>query len=258
MTPILTGLTLFGVATLAGAINAVAGGGSFLTFPALLLTGMPGIAANATNNTAIWLGTAASAHGYRDELKQTRNVNLRLVLASGVGSIIGAILMLLTPETAFARAVPFLLLTATLVFIAGPLLSRRHGPQPDEMVLPAWALPAQCLLGVYGGYFGAGVGIATLALLAQIGFTRMHQMNGLKTLLTSCMNGVAVVPFALAGAIVWHWALVMCGGAIIGGYAGARMARTASPRLVRAIVITIAVAMTLYFFWKNYLAAPVG
>ena len=252
MSLVATGLTLFGVAIGAGAINAVAGGGSFITFPALMLAGLPGISANATNNTAMWLGTAASAHGYREELRETRAVNLRLVLASGFGSIFGAILVLLTPEVAFIKAVPFLLLAATLVFVFGPLLTRRHGPQPDQMVLPSWALPAQFLLGIYGGYFGAGVGIATLALLGQIGFTRIHQMNGLKTLLTSCMNGVAVVPFALAGAIVWHWAAVMCGGAILGGYVGARLARKASPRLIRLIVIAIAVGMTTYFFWKTY------
>ncbi|MFT5533394.1 MAG: putative membrane protein YfcA [Burkholderiaceae bacterium] len=252
MTTLTTGLTLFSVAMLAGGINAVAGGGSFLTFPALLLTGMPGIAANATNNTAMWLGTAASAHGYREELRQTSAVNLRLVVSSGLGSIIGALLVLWTPEVAFNKAVPFLLLAATLLFILGPLLARRHGEQPDVMILPRWATPAQFFLGIYGGYFGAGVGIATLAFLGQIGFTRIHQMNGLKTLLTSCMNGIAVIPFAIAGAIVWHWALVMCGGAVIGGYIGARLARKASPRLIRSIVIVVAVGMTAYFFWKTY------
>ena len=255
MSLFLTGCTLFVIAIGAGAINAVAGGGSFITFPALMLAGLPGISANATNNTAMWLGTAASAHGYREELRETNTVNLRLVLASGAGSIFGAILVLLTPEAAVIRAVPFLLLAATLVFVFGPLLTRRHGPQPDQMILPPWALPAQFLLGIYGGYFGAGVGIATLALLGQIGFTRMHQMNGLKTLLTSCMNGVAVLPFALAGAIVWHWALVMCAGAILGGYGGARLARKASPRFIRVLVIAIAVSITAYFFWKTYLSA---
>ena len=100
--------------------------------------------------------------------------------------------------------------------------------------------------------FGAGVGIATLALLGQFGFTRMHQMNGLKTLLTTCMNGVAVVPFALAGVIVWHWAAVMCVGAILGGYVGARLARKTPPQVIRAMVIMIAVSMTLYFFWRTY------
>ena len=254
MTLLTTGLTLFTVAIGAGAINAVAGGGSFITFPALMLAGLPGISANATNNTAMWLGTAASAQGYREELKETSYVNMRLLLASGLGSIVGAMLVLLTPEIAFLKAVPFLLLAATLMFVFGPLFSRRHGPQADQVVLPRWALPAQFFLGIYGGYFGAGVGIATLALLAQIGFTRIHQMNGLKTLLTSCMNGVAVIPFAFAGAIVWHWAAVMCAGAILGGYVGARMARKASPKLVRRFVIAIAVGMTMYFFWKTYWA----
>lgn len=253
MNLLLTGLTLFATASVAGAINSVAGGGTFLTFPTLLLTGMPGIAANATNNTAMWLGTAASAQGYREELKETRSVNTPLLLASGLGSIIGAILVLLTPETAFAKAVPFLLLAATLVFLFGPLLTRRHGPQPDVVILPSWALPAQFLVGIYGGYFGAGVGIATLALLGQFGFTRMHQMNGLKTLLTTCMNGVAVLPFALAGVIVWKWAAVMCVGAMLGGYLGARLARRTPPQVIRAIVIVIAVSMTLYFFWRTYL-----
>ena len=252
MTVELTGLLLFAVATLAGAINAVAGGGSFITFPVLLFAGLPGIAANATNNTAMWLGTAASAAGYRAELQQTKAVNLRLVLASSTGSLIGAILVLMTPEVAFLRAVPFLLLIATLLFTFGPRFARHRGVAHDPLVIPDWVLPVQFLLGIYGGYFGAGVGIATLAVLVQIGFTCIHQMNGLKTLLTACMNGVAVVPFAIAGAIVWHWALVMCIGAIIGGYLGARLARRASPVLVRKIVVVIASGMTVYFFWKVY------
>ena len=247
-----TGLTLFAVATLAGTINAVAGGGAFLTFPALMLAGLPGIAANATSNAAVWLGTAASAVGYRTELHQTRAVNRRLVIASSLGSLVGAVLVLITPETAFLRAVPFLLLAATVLFICGPYLNRRRGAQRDEMDLPGWVMPVQFMLGIYGGYFGAGVGIATLAVLGQIGFTRIHQMNGIKTLLTSCMNGVACVPFAIAGAIVWHWAIVMCAGAVIGGYLGARVARRASPRLIRWIVIFIAVGMTTYFFLKTF------
>lgn len=247
-----TGLTLFAVATLAGTINAVAGGGAFLTFPTLLLAGLPGIAANATSNAAMWLGTAASVVGYRNELQENRDVNLRLVLASSLGSLVGAVLVLLTPETAFVRAVPFLLLAATVLFIFGPALNRGRTLQHEVKTLPAWAMPVQFLLGIYGGYFGAGVGIATLAVLTQIGFTRIHQMNGIKTLLTCCMNGVACVPFALAGVIVWHWMLVMCCGAMIGGYFGARVARKASPELIRWIVILLAVGMTLYFFWKTY------
>jgi uncharacterized membrane protein YfcA len=252
MTLLSIGLTLFAVSFVAGAINAVAGGGSFITFPALLWTGMPGIQANATNNTAMWLGTAASAHGYREELKETRAVNWRLVLSSVSGSLIGSILVLLTPETTFIKAVPFLLLIATVLFIVGPMLVRGRGPQSEPLVLPSWALPAQFALGIYGGYFGAGVGIATLALLGQIGITKIHQMNGLKTLLTSCMNGIAVLPFAIAGAVVWHWAIVMSIGAIIGGYLGARVARKTSPVVIRKLVIAVAVSMTAYFFWKTY------
>lgn len=247
-----TSALLAGVSLVAGAVNAIAGGGSFLTFPALLLTGMPSITANATNNTAMWLGTAASAAGYRTELRETRAVNLRLVLSSGAGSIIGAVMMLMTSETAFTKAIPFLLLVATILFIAGPMLVRKAGYPSDTMMLPKWGIPAQFALGIYGGYFGAGVGIATLALLAQMGFTKVHQMNGIKTLLTSCMNGIAVLPFAIAGVIAWQWAAVMCSGAIVGGYLGARAARRLPPKRVRQVVIVVAVSMTLYFFWKTY------
>lgn len=253
MAPFGTGAALVGVSALAGAINSIAGGGSFLTFPTLLLTGMPGIVANATNNTAMWLGTAASAHGYRKELRETRAVNLRLVVASAAGSLIGALLVLKTPEAAFTKAIPFLLLAATLLFIAGPMLARRRPAGAHDVTLPGWGLAAQFLLGIYGGYFGAGVGIATLALLGQMGFSKIHQMNALKTLLTSCMNGIAVLPFALAGAILWQWALLMCGGAVIGGYAGARLARRLPPQVVRWTVIVVAASMTAYFFRKTYL-----
>jgi uncharacterized membrane protein YfcA len=169
-----------------------------------------------------------------------------------MGSLIGAVLVLLTPETAFIKAVPFLLLAATLLFIAGPMLARGRKPQSEEIRLPKWAMPAQFALGIYGGYFGAGVGIATLALLGQIGFKKIHQMNGLKTLLTFGMNGIAVLPFALAGAIAWRWAIVMCIGAIVGGYLGARMARRTSPIVIRNLVMVIAISMTVYFFWKTY------
>lgn len=247
-----TGLLLATISVVAGAVNAIAGGGSFLTFPALLLTGMPSITANATNNTAMWFGTAASAAGYREELRETRAVNLRLVLSSAAGSMIGAVLVLITPEAAFTKAIPFLLLSATLLFIAGPHLVRKAGQPSETLTLPRWGQPAQFALGIYGGYFGAGVGIATLALLAQMGFTKIHQMNGIKTLLTSCMNGVAVLPFAIAGAIAWKWAAVMCGGAVLGGYLGARVARQLPPKRVRQVVIVVAVSMTAYFFWKTY------
>lgn len=245
-------LLLAFVSVVAGAVNAIAGGGSFLTFPALLLTGMPSIMANATNNTAMWLGTAASVAGYRDELHETRALNLKLVLSSSAGSAIGAVLVLMTPETAFVKAIPFLLLSATVLFIAGPLMVRARAKAAGLPALTAWGLTAQFGLGIYGGYFGAGVGIATLALLGQLGFTKIHQMNGLKTLLTSCMNGVAVLPFAIAGAIDWRWAAVMCAGTITGGYFGARIARRLPPKRVRQVVIVVAVSMTLYFFWKTY------
>ncbi len=190
----------FGAAVVAGALNSVAGGGSFISFPALLYVGLPPIVANATNNTAMWLGTLSSVGGYRDEFGGRRRRFVPALFVGAAGGIVGAVLLLVTPEATFTRMIPYLLLFATVVFAASDWLRRlgRSTGTPAGDVTTRLLAPL-FFVSIYGGYFGAGMGILILALLAVAGWTEIHRMNALKVLLAACVNGVAVVPFAVAG-----------------------------------------------------------
>lgn len=254
----LTALGLFAAAFGAGALNSVAGGGQFLTFPMLIFAGVPVVNANATSSVAVWPGTVASSIGYRRELREQRGLLLPLGLASIIGGILGAVVLLRTPQATFAQLVPWLLLLATLLLVfGGPLVARMrkrlgHSGGPTRGGVLGISI-MQVLLGIYGGYFGGGMGFVMLAAMAFIGLDNMHTMNGLKTALASCINGVAVATFVLAGAVAWPEAIVMLIGAILGGYGGAIYARRLDPLLVRRFTIVVACAMTLYFFARQYL-----
>ncbi len=245
-----TAVLLFVAAAIGGAINAVAGGGSFLCFPALLLVGIPPIAANATNTIALWPGTVASAVAYRRELHDVRRELLALGIASLAGSWIGATLLVQTSSRAFVLFVPWLLLFATLVFSFGNAIGRRmiRGAPPPLGL----AIGIQSLIAVYGGYFGGGMGIMMLAVLSLLGRSELHRMNALKTVLSTVINGMAVAVFIAARAVVWTPGLVMIAGGIAGGYGGAAMARRVDPRTVRWLVLVVAWTITLYFFAKTY------
>jgi uncharacterized membrane protein YfcA len=256
-------LLLFLAALLGGALNSVAGGGSFLTVPALIFTGVAAKTANITSTVAIWPGTLASVGAYRKELGAQRRELMVLGSVSLVGGILGALLLLGTSQTTFVRLLPYLLLLATLVFIFGPRLSARirarSAPMPEASkgiaaltVRPSARTlvaisAAQLAIAIYGGYFGGGIGILMLASLGLMGMENIHEMNALKTALTSAINGVAVVAFIAAGAVFWGQALLMAVGAIIGGYGAAAYARRLDPKLVRGFVIVVAVTMTAYF-----------
>lgn len=245
-------VTLFMAAAAAGAINSVAGGGSFISFPALLLAGVPPISANATNTTALWPGTVASVGAYRRELATQRRGIVLFSIISLVGGVIGALLLLWTQERIFEQLIPFLMLAATLIFILSPRITRwtrqhgGHGQEPWSRRLPVLALYFG--VAIYGGFFGAGLGILTLAVLGLLGMEHIHEMNALKVLQASLVNGVAVLTFALAGAVLWPAALLMAAGGILGGYGGAALARRINPAAVRWIVIVISVSLTVYFF----------
>jgi uncharacterized membrane protein YfcA len=234
----------------AGAINAVAGGGTFLTFPALLIAGIAPIAANATSTAAVCPGALASAVAYRKDVAGLgRRFLLALVVISLVGGLIGAMLLLWTPETTFARLIPWLLLGATLLFaggryVANAVRSRVHVSQTAILI-------GQFFIAIYGGYFGGGIGILMLGMMTVAGYTDVNQMNGIKTLLSGCLNAIAVVTFAIAHEIVWAPAALMAVAAIVGGYAGGAIARRVEPSRVRALVIVIGVAMTAYFFLRK-------
>ena len=232
----------------AGAINSVAGGGSFLSFPALLFAGVGPISANATNNAAMWVGTLGGARGYREEIAAHRALLLPVIAVSVVGSLIGASLLLLTPSTLFARMIPWLLLFATAVFIVSPLLVRKTEEAPRHA---PWQLAVQFCVAIYGGYFGAGMGILMLAVLAGSGLPSFNAQNGIKNLLSAIINGVALIPFVIARVVDWRFALPMAALALLGGYFGARFFRRMPQRVSRTTVIVIGVTMTLVFFIRG-------
>jgi uncharacterized membrane protein YfcA len=246
---------LFAAAFVAGVINSVAGGGGFIAFPALVFAGIPPVNANATNTIALWPGTVASTGAYRRELqhKQHWKAMAPLLVVSLLGSVVGAFLLLRTPQQTFLHIVPWLLLGATLLFIFGGTISRfvrsrmQQHARADAIHVAGITL-LQLITSVYIGYFGAGAGMIMLALFALMGMENIHTMNAFKTVLASTANGVAVITFIVAGAVAWPQGIVMLVGAAIGGYAGAYYAQKLDPLVVRYIVIAVGLAMTIYFF----------
>ena len=235
-------------AFVAGAMNSVAGGGSFLSFPSLLFAGVPAISANATNNAAMWVGTIGSARGYHEEVASHRGLLLPVICVSIAGSLIGACLLLVTPQALFERLIPWLLLIATAVFVLSPRIARtpatpRHAP---------WQIAAQFAVAVYGGYFGAGMGIMMLAVLAYSGLPSFNAQNAIKNVLAVSINGVALIPFVIARVVDWRFALPMAVIALAGGYLGARFFRRLPQPLARGIVVAIGAVMTIVFFVKTF------
>ena len=240
---------------LGGALNSVAGGGSFIAFPALLWTGVPPIPANATNTIALWSGATASGGAYRKRLDVPRRMLIPLLAASLVGGVAGAILLLRTPGHTFMRVLPWLTLGATLLFAFGRKIAGNRGSviqQGTTQGALAGATLFQFCVGVYGGYFGGGMGIVMLAMLSTLGMSDIHAMNALKAVMGSVINGVAVITFVLAHAVYWKHGVVMIAGAIAGGYLGAHYAMKLPPAWVRAFVVLVGAGMTVYFFWTAY------
>lgn len=238
------------ISAIAGAMNAVAGGGTLLTFPALIGLGIPPLTANATSTVALWPGSASSFWGYRRELSGSRRWAIGFAVPSLLGGAVGAMLLLATDEQTFSDLVPWLVLGATVLFIGqGPLgawLRRRQPPTDgreqadgtDRFPRPS-LLFFQFLIGIYGGYFGAGAGILMLAALGLMGLTNIHRMNGLKNWGGLCMNAVAAITFAVSGLVNWPVAMSMAVGAVGGGYLGSRTAQRVSQKTVRMVIIAI-------------------
>jgi uncharacterized membrane protein YfcA len=246
---------LFFAGALGGAINAVAGGGSFVAFPALLFTGVPAIPANATNTLALWVGTTASGGAYRKQLGIPRRVMIPLIVTSVFGGVAGAFLLIKTPAHTFLRVLPWLLLGATLLFAFGKHLTGRITAgisRKSSNAAIAGASIFELCVAVYGGYFGGGVGIVNLAMLAALGMTDIHAMNKLKVILGAVINGVAAVAFIATGFILWPQAGVMTVGAILGGYGAAHYAQKLPQVWIRGFVIVIGALMTVYFFVRAY------
>lgn len=240
----------FGVAAIGGAVNAVAGGGTFLTFPMLILSGLTSIQANIVSTIALWPGAVASAFAYRKERNIDRQKLIYFIVVSVLGGAIGTTILLVTPEQVFGALVPWLLLIAVIIFTFGSKIGRIFSKFFGSQSLPNRGLAGvfQFVIAVYGGYFGAGIGILMLAMLQIMGFKNIHQMNALKTILGSTINAVAVIIFIFSGRVVWDVAGVMIIGAISGGYIGAHLSLGVSPAKIRILISIIGFAMSAYFF----------
>lgn len=247
-------------ALLAGIMNSVAGGGTLLTFPALIAAGLSPLAANATSTVALVPAALSSMLGYRGELEGARRWALALAVPSLIGGGFGALLLLHTSNAAFERVVPWLVLGATALFllqrpllrkIRGEEMSARTARDPESRAPTPALLAMQLTVGVYGGYFGAGVGILMLAALGFMGFGNIHRMNGLKNWGGFCMNLVAAATFAVSGIVDWPVALSMAVGSIAGGYLGARSAQRLPQGLIRAFVAGIGIVSGVWLLVRN-------
>lgn len=250
------------ITAVGSAMNSIAGGGTLLTFPALVALGVPGLVANATSTVALLPGAVGAFLGYRGALEGAKDWAIRFAIPSLLGGVVGAILVMLTPAERFDALVPWLVLGATTLFIIqrpAMRLLRSHTPAPVTSATGDPAIPsapfallaAQFLIGVYGGYFGAGMGILMLAALGFMGFTNIHRMNGLKALGGTCANLMAAAAFALSDLVNWPIAGAMMVGAIVGGYGGSRLAQRVSQEWVRRTIIMIGLASGIWMLARG-------
>jgi uncharacterized protein len=246
---------IFGAGFCAGMINSVAGGGTLLSFPTLVWLGRDPILANATNAVALWPGSLAAMYGFRHSLGQSRRWLVLLGIPSVIGGFVGAVLLLRTPSRTFSAVVPWLILMATALLAAQEPIGRwlkqsQSGPPSHRWW--AGAIAFQLLVALYGGYFGAGIGIMMLAALSLLRLTDIYQMNGLKNFFGMCINAVAATWFAWSGAILWGDAATMALGAIAGGYGGAGLARKAGPKVVRSAAVFVGLAMAVSLLVRRH------
>ena len=255
--PLLEIAVLAAGACLAGGMNAIAGGGTIITFPLLIAFGMPAIQANATSTVALMVGIFGSVYGYRQDLPAAKPWMKLFAPVSLVGGLLGAWLLTVTNEKIFNDLVPFLILFATVLFLLGNVISRLAGFDGVPVAThPAHRFAAgvvQFGVAVYGGYFGAGIGILMLAAFALIGLKNIHEMNAIKTVLGGLINVVAAVYFVWAGLVIWPQAVVMMVGSTVGYYGGAAIARSIPQRLVRLLIAAIGLILSAVFFWRQFL-----
>jgi uncharacterized membrane protein YfcA len=247
---VITVIVLAAAAFLGGAINALAGGGSLVTFPALLFAGLNPIDANASSVVALFPATFASVWAYRRRIFDVAEVSVtRLSIVSLVGGVLGALLLLFTPTAVFAGLVPWLVLFSTVIFAIGNFA-------PLDVIRrlelgPRGALVAHLIVSVYGGYFGGGIGFLMLAALTLFGMRDINAMNGLKMWLVGIMTAASMVIFIVADVVRWAEALPMLLGSAIGGYVAARVAQRLDQRLIKGFIIVLGTVVTAYFFWHG-------
>ncbi len=252
-----TGLTgLFFAGIVGGAINSVAGGGTLVSFPALIAFGVPSVIANATNTAAVCPGSISSAFAYRHDMPSRGGWLWTLLLPSFAGGLAGAVILAITPESLFARIVPFLILFATLIFGTRDLfarfmnLGRATGDQVG-ILGKTWGFLFQFFVAAYGGYFGAGIGILMLASLSIMGLRDIHRMNAIKTVLATVINGTALVYFILHRLVSWPLAILMASGCIIGGYLGAHYAKGVDQKVLRLFIVSVGLLVSLWLFIRQ-------
>jgi uncharacterized membrane protein YfcA len=235
----------------AGAMNAMAGGGSFISVPALIYVGVPSVSANMSSTVALYPGSITSAWAYRGNFQTILNVSVKALFATTLaGGFAGALLLLLTPSSSFDRILPWLLLLGSVAFAFGPWLGKRL--QRHWRPNTAFLLSVQFLLGIYGGYFGGAVGIMMMAVWSVIGLTDIRRMNAIKVVLVAAANTIAVLCFAFAGSIAWRQTLVMLLAAAVGGYLGARIALRLSRSQIRIGISVINFLITALFFYTRF------
>ncbi|OCW59556.1 sulfite exporter TauE/SafE family protein [Hoeflea olei] len=239
---------LIGAGLVGGACNAVAGGGTFFTFPALLAAGVPPVAANATSAISIWPGHATSLFGYREELRRHAGRLKSAAPAFVLGSLIGAWLLSVTGNGLFRQLIPWLLLAATVLFAIGPRLRSWIAPTGSGTLPKPVIFLIDLLVAIYGGYFGAGLGILLMAVLTLIGLSDVNEANAVKNALATIVSSLAVAVFIVTGIIAWGPGAAVLAGAVAGGYLGARFARWINPRILRAIIIAVGLGLSWIYF----------
>ncbi|MGB5062337.1 MAG: sulfite exporter TauE/SafE family protein [Candidatus Competibacter sp.] len=245
-------ILLLVAAGMAGALNAVAGGGSFLTLPALVFTGMPTVAANATGTVALLPGYASGALGFREDLEAPPGLSLLTLTAlSLIGGAMGATLLLLTDDHTFRKIVPWLLLMATILFAIGPVLPRKAKDGPAGHASAGRSAVGMLAVSIYGGYFNGGLGILLLALFGLLGQTNLNAMNGIKNVVSALLTAIAVAIYAWGGVVAWPQAGLMMMAATAGGYFGARTARRIPASVLRAGIVATGLIMTTLFFLRG-------
>jgi uncharacterized membrane protein YfcA len=244
-------LFLLAAGLFAGVINAVAGGGTFISMPVLIYAGLPSVQANASSTVALFPGSLASIYAYRKDFKSFEKIPLKqLILISLAGGVIGALLLVFTPSKNFDKIIPWLILVGSITFIfgkqAGKLLQKRFTISRTALII------AQFILGIYGGYFGGGAGIMMMAVWSVFGLTDIKLINVNKTLLVGAANSIAVVIFIISGKIWWPQTCIMLVATTIGGYAGAYYARRLNQNVLRGVIIFLIILITVFFFYRAY------
>ncbi len=239
----------------AGAVNAVAGGGTLLTFPTLLSVHTPDVIANATSTVALVPGSLAGAWGYRRELRGSRRWLMLLFAPSLLGGVVGALLLTRTDPGYFTLVIPWLLLVASLLFLVQPYLARWFPPHPEtgraSLGVQTVVVVFQFFVAVYGGYFGAGIGILMLTSLSFMGMGDVHRINAVKTILAAVINGVSIVVFVMDGKVDWRYAPVMAVASVLGGYYGAVIGRRIPRTILRCFVVAVGLVLAAYYFLKQ-------